>query len=69
MPLYLWRDKNTGYEIEVLRPKSEDYLVCPQDSELPADERGKDRDWQKLISSGITTTYAQGRGKGNWGSI
>jgi hypothetical protein len=53
MPLYLWTDTNTGYRTEVYRRSAEDYKVPPAESELPADEQGKERTWVKLISPGI----------------
>lgn len=66
MPYYPWQCQKTGLEIEVLR-SFDDYQNPPTDDELPEDERGKERDWKRLIGGGIKTTFAQYSLKGNMG--
>lgn len=66
MPLYYWEDKNTGYGIEILRSFDE-YKDEPKDSELPAEERGKKREWVRLLKGAPQVTRAPGFGKkGYW---
>jgi hypothetical protein len=68
MPLYEWKDKKTGYQVEVFRERFDQYLEAPKDEELPEEERGKERDWEKQISKGIKVERGntwQGS-KGNW---
>lgn len=66
MPMYLWQDKETGLEIEVLRPFSE-YEEPPSEEELPIAEQGKKRDWVRLINTAPHVTRAPGFGKkGYW---
>lgn len=50
MPMYMWQDRKTDYEVEIIRTFSE-YEVPPQDDDLPSEEQGKDRDWVRLISA------------------
>jgi hypothetical protein len=56
MPIYQFEDTKTGLKVEVLRSHT-DYKVPPTDDELPEEERGKERDWIKLISAGIKAIY------------
>jgi hypothetical protein len=64
--MYYWEDKNTGYGIDVLR-SFKDYQQPPEESELPEEERGKERDWKRLLNSTPTVTRAPGFGrKGHW---
>lgn len=67
MPLYLFQDKATGLEVEVMRDY-DNYRMPPTEEELPESERGKPRDWVKLIAKGIRVTRGTGwRGmKGRW---
>lgn len=66
MPLYDWRDELTGYEVTVQNSYG-DYRKEPTDDQLPEEERGKERKWTKLISTGIKIARAYGYGsKGNW---
>lgn len=67
MPMYTYHDKNHGLELEVLRSFSE-YDVPPTEDELPEEERGKDRDWERLIKASptVTKSRAWGPGKGYW---
>ena len=66
MPIYNYHDKKTGYEIEVLRD-FKNYEDIPTDEELPEEERGKSRDWERRIGAGVRVTKALGFGsKGNW---
>lgn len=66
MPMYHWVDKKTGYSIDILRAH-EDYQDEPKDDDLPAEERGKDRDWERKIISapGVTKPWGWGS-KGYW---
>lgn len=63
MPVYTWRDKKTGYEVDIYRSSFDDYRDPPRDEDLPEEERGKDRDWQRIIVDGPTLTNPN---KGNW---
>lgn len=67
MPLYDWIDKKTGYKVVLLRPFAE-YDVPPCDEDLPEDERGKDREWQKQLGEGVQTVRGPNwtGSKGNW---
>ena len=66
MPIYIYVDKKTGYKVEVIRD-FEDYQVVPKEEELPEQEKGKEREWQREIGTGIKTIKARGFGsKGNW---
>lgn len=65
-PLYTWEDKKTGLRVEVLREFSE-YKNPPVDEELEEGERGRDREWSRLIGSGIHVSKPLGwGGKGSW---
>lgn len=55
MPIYLYYDKNTGYEIEVIR-RFEEYEQIPQEDELPEAERGKSRDWERHLGVPLHTS-------------
>ena len=64
--IYCFQDKKSGFEIEVNR-KYADRDEVPTDEELPEEERGKERDWERVLSGGIIVTRAPGYGtKGNW---
>ena len=67
MPMYYWEDKKTGYGIEVIR-KFDDYKQPPEESELPKEEQGKAREWQRLLKKapGVTKSRNWGPGKGYW---
>jgi len=66
MPIYYYEDKLTGYSIDVLRSFDE-YTVEPTDEELPESERGKEREWHRLLTKAPTVTRARGFGrKGYW---
>lgn len=67
MPIYTFKDKNSDLEVDVVR-SFEDYQVPPTDDELPEEERGKVRDWLKLVGSGIKTIRGANwrGGKGYW---
>ena len=69
MPIYLYKDKKTGKQIEVVR-KFSDYTVPPTDEELAklmTEEEIKEADWERQISSNIKVTRSLGYGtKGNW---
>ena len=59
MPMYVWVDEETSYEVEVLR-SFDDYKVPPEDNDLPEEERGKERKWKKLIK-GTVSGYMERR--------
>lgn len=66
MPMYYWEDENTSYGIDVLRTFN-DYEIPPKESELPPEERGKKRDWKRLLKKAPEVTRAPGFGrKGHW---
>lgn len=67
MPLYRFQDKETGYEVEVMRDY-EQYRTPPTEEELPESERGKERNWIKLIAPGIRVVRGAGWSgqKGRW---
>ena len=48
MPFYTWIDHKTGYKTDVIR-SFKDYEIPPQDEDLPEDEQGKEREWERLI--------------------
>ncbi len=70
MPLYRWKSKKTGLEIEVLRGFKE-YTEPPKGDELPADKSEEDSEWERLISMPGPINFwpasGGGPGKGNWG--
>lgn len=68
MPLYTWRDEETGYEVEVFKQTFDQSSEPPLEDELPEEERGKERKWLKLISRGIKVAKGPswGQGKGSW---
>lgn len=63
MPYYPYKDKLTGYQLDLFRSFGCNHEM-PKDEELPEKERGKKRDWERLIAANIKTTYAQGSLKG-----
>lgn len=63
MPIYLWKDIINDYEIEVVRSNFDKYQDPPKEEELPEEERGKERKWERRISPGIRLTNSQ---KGYW---
>ncbi len=63
MPMYKWMDKNTGYEIVVYRSSFSEYQDPPKEEELPEEERGKEREWKRLIEGKFILTNPN---KGNW---
>ncbi len=67
MPYYAWKDKNSDYNFDVLRDH-DDYETSPQEDELPKEEQGKDRDWERFIAKAPTVIKGPswGGGKGNW---
>lgn len=66
MPIYVYVDKKTDFKVEVIRDFA-DYEVVPKDDELPEAERGKEREWERLIGEGIKTVKGHGwGGKGYW---
>jgi hypothetical protein len=67
MPQYPYRDKLSGYQLDLYRPFGQNNKM-PEDSELPEKEQGKKRDWERLIATNIKTTKSNnwGPGKGNW---
>ena len=66
MPLYFWEDTKTGFSIEVLR-KFDDYQQPPTEPELPKEEQGKEREWQRIIGTPqVTKGRGWGPGKGHW---
>lgn len=66
MPMYTWRDKKSEYQLDVIRPYHE-YREPPREDELPEEERGKEREWQRIIDGVPTVTKSFGFGsKGNW---
>lgn len=66
MPLYEWVDEKTGYEVTI-ENHYDNYRKPPEDEDLPEEERGKDREWRKKISSGIKVNRPAYYGtKGNW---
>lgn len=69
MPLYVWVDKLSGREFEVLRSTFAEFQDPPRDEDLPEAERGKPREWEKRVGKGIRVTRGDswGPGKGNWG--
>ena len=62
MPYYSWRDNKTGYVVHVLRSFSR-YEEPPKDEELPEEEQGKPRDWERIITKGPVIANPN---KGNW---
>jgi hypothetical protein len=54
MPMYTFKDEKSELTVEVLRSFA-DYKVPPTDDELPEQERGKTRQWTKIIDKGIRT--------------
>lgn len=48
MGIYIYKDKKSDLVVEVIR-HYKDYEQVPTDEELPAEERGKERDWERRI--------------------
>lgn len=68
MPLYTYIDKTTGYQIDILRNFAQ-YQDLPNDTDLPEEEQGKERDWEKQLGTNVKVIRGEnwGPGKGNWG--
>ena len=67
MPVYCWKDKISGKTFDIYKPNFDQYNEPPKDDELPEEERGKEREWEKQIGSGIRVVKAPGFGKkGYW---
>lgn len=67
MPIYVWYDKLSGLEVDILRDFDK-YKEEPTDEDLPEKERGKERDWEKHMGTGIRVTRGRNwsGSKGNW---
>ena len=66
MPLYCYRCKKNDFEVEVLRSFNE-YEVPPSQEEIPAEHRGKEYEWDRVIYTAPAVIKAPGFGsKGNW---
>lgn len=67
MPIYCWKDLNTEFKVMVVRSINE-HDRKPEEDELEEEERGKKRDWQLQIGTGIQMrkSAAWGSGKGRW---
>lgn len=48
MPIYKYRNKKTGHEVEVIR-SFEEYELPPQVDELPADISNNEADWERML--------------------
>lgn len=67
MPIYVWLDKLSGLEVDILREFAE-YQDAPKDEDLPEEEKGKERQWEKQLGTGIRMVKGDnwGPGKGRW---
>lgn len=68
MPIYVWFDHIQEKEFEIYRESFTQSGEEPTDDDLPAEEKGKERKWEKRIGSGIKVVRgASWNGsKGNW---
>lgn len=69
MPIYQYKDKRTGKQIEVIRRFS-DYQIPPtlvEADKVLTKEEFDSAEWERVIGEGIKTSRAPGFGsKGNW---
>lgn len=64
MPVYIWKEKKTGREVEVIRHFS-DYEIPPTEEESGLNP--KKTKWERIIGTGIRTVRGSNwAGKGNW---
>lgn len=55
MPIYRYRNKKTGYEIEVVR-SFEEYEIPPQVSELPVETEDVGGEWERILGVPLHTS-------------
>jgi predicted nucleic acid-binding Zn ribbon protein len=69
MPIYKWKDKKSGVEVEVIREFAS-FEVPPSEEELPNDQDDRDFKeavWERIISSAPKVIKGDGWGPGGKG--
>ena len=67
MPIYLWVDKKSGKQVEIIRSFAE-YENPPEGDEVPAELQGTEPQWERSIGDKISLVKGNGwgAGKGYW---
>jgi hypothetical protein len=68
MPVYVWFDKNSEKEIEVIRTFDEYQVPPTQEESTLTEEEYLAAKWEKLISSKVMVTRGPNWGDGRKGS-
>jgi predicted nucleic acid-binding Zn ribbon protein len=69
MPIYTYRDRKSGAELDVIRTMQENGILPSRDGVggLLTDEQFSSADWERLIGGGVTVQKGEGwGGKGYW---